>query len=74
MITLGGNLPKPGDVILTRVKFIELIFRLTNKTNVLDLNGTISEDEEKSLEKNIRDSRKLSKERIDKIAKELDRQ
>jgi predicted CopG family antitoxin len=53
--------------------FTELIYRLTNKTNVLDLKGIISEDEGKSLDKNIIDSRKLSKERIDKIAKELTR-
>jgi predicted CopG family antitoxin len=53
--------------------FTELIYRLTNKTNVLDLKGIISEDEGKSLEKNIRNSRKLSNKRIDKIAKELTR-
>ena len=53
--------------------FTELIYRLTNKTNVLDLKSIISEDEGKSLDKNIIDSRKLSKERIDKIAKELTR-
>ena len=53
--------------------FTELIYRLTNKTNVLDLKGIISEDEGKSLDKNIIDSRKLSKERIDKIDKELTR-
>ena len=53
--------------------FTELIYRLTNKTNVLDLKGIISEDEGKSLDKNIIDSRKLSKERINKIAKELTR-
>ena len=53
--------------------FTELIYRLTNKTNVLDLKGIISADEGKSLEKNIRNSRKLSNKRIDKIAKELTR-
>ena len=53
--------------------FTELIYRLTDKTNVLDLKGIISEDEGKSLDKNIIDSRKLSKERINKIAKELTR-
>ena len=53
--------------------FTELIYRLTDKTNVLDLKGIISEDEGKSLEKNIRNSRKLSNKRIDKIAKELTR-
>ena len=53
--------------------FTELIYRLTDKTNVLDLKGIISEDEGKSLDKNIIDSRKLSKERIDRITKELNR-
>ena len=53
--------------------FTELIYRLTNKTNVLDLKGIVKEDEGKSLEKNIKDSRKLSKERIDRIAGELNR-
>ncbi len=53
--------------------FTELIYRLTNKTNVLDLKGMVKEDEAKSLEKIIKDSRKLSKERIDRITKELNR-
>ena len=63
-----------SELKLKNKSFTELIFRLTNKTNVHDLRGIISEDEGKSLEKNIRDSRKLSEERIDKIAKELNRQ
>ena len=53
--------------------FTELIYRLTNKTNVLDLKGMVKADEAKSLEKIIKDSRKLSKERIDRITKELNR-
>ena len=53
--------------------FTELIYRLTKKTNVLDLKGMVKEDEAKSLEKIIKDSRKLSKERIDRITKELNR-
>ena len=53
--------------------FTELIYRLTNKTDVLDLKGMVKEDEVKSLEKIIKDSRKLSKERIDRITKELNR-
>ena len=53
--------------------FTELIYRLTNKTSVLDLKGMVKEDEAKSLEKIIKDSRKLSKERIDRITKELNR-
>lgn len=63
-----------SELKLKNESFTQLIFRLTNKTNVHDLKGIISEDEGKSLEKNIRDSRKLSKERIDKISKELNRQ
>ncbi|MCL4348340.1 MAG: antitoxin VapB family protein [Candidatus Thermoplasmatota archaeon] len=62
-----------SELKLKNESFTELIYRLTNKTNVLDLKGIISENEGKSLEKNIRDSRKLSKERIDRITKELNR-
>jgi predicted CopG family antitoxin len=62
-----------SELKLKNESFTELIYRLTNKTNVLDLKGIISEDEGKSLEKNIRESRKLSKERIDRITKELNR-
>ncbi len=51
--------------------FTDVIYRLTNRTNVLDLKGIIKEAEGKALEKNIRNSRKLSKERIDRIAAEL---
>ena len=62
-----------SELKLKNESFTELIYRLTNKTNVLDLKGIISENEGKSLEKNIRESRKLSKERIDRITKELNR-
>ena len=62
-----------SELKLKNESFTELIYRLTNRTNVLDLKGIISEDEGKSLEKNIRESRKLSKERIDRITKELNR-
>ena len=47
--------------------FTELIYRLTNKLNVLDLKGIMSEDEGKSIEKNIREPRKMSMERVDRI-------
>jgi predicted CopG family antitoxin len=53
--------------------FTELIYRLTNKTNVLDLKGTVKEDEAKYLEKTIKESRKLSRERIKRITEELNR-
>ncbi len=62
-----------SELKLKNESFTELIYRLTNKTNVLDLDGIIKEDEGKSLEKNIRDSRKLSRERINKITSELNR-
>ena len=53
--------------------FTELIYRLTNKTNVLDLKGTVKEDEAKYLEKTIKESRKLSRERIRRITEEVNR-
>ncbi len=62
-----------SELKLKNESFTELIYRLTNKTNVLDLRGIIGEDEGKSLEKNIRESRKLSKERLDRITDELNR-
>ncbi|MCL4420095.1 MAG: antitoxin VapB family protein [Candidatus Thermoplasmatota archaeon] len=62
-----------SELKLKNESFTELIYRLTNKTNVLDLKDIIKEDEGKSLEKNIRDSRKLSRERINKITSELNR-
>ena len=62
-----------SELKLKNESFTELIYRLTNKTNVLDLRGIISEDEGKNLEKNIGVSRKLSKERMDRITKELNR-
>ena len=62
-----------SELKLKNESFTELIYRLTNKTNVLDLKGIIKEDEGKSLEKNIRNLRKLSRERINKINSELNR-
>lgn len=51
--------------------FTDVIYRLTNRTNVLDLKGIINEEDGKSLEENVKKSRKLGKERIDKITREL---
>ena len=51
--------------------FTDVIYKLTNRTNILDLRGIIKEEEGKSLEKNIKKSRRLSKERIDRLTKEL---
>ncbi len=62
-----------SELKLKNESFTELIYRLTNKTNVLDLKGIIKEGEGKSLEKNIRNLRKLSRERINKITSELNR-
>ena len=62
-----------SELKLKNESFTELIYRLTNKTNVLDLKDIIKEDEGRSLEKNIRDSRKLTRERINKITSELNR-
>ena len=62
-----------SELKLKNESFTELIYRLTIKTNVLDLRDIIGEDEGKNLEKNIGDSRKLSKERMDRITKELNR-
>ena len=45
-----------SELKLKNESFTELIYRLTNKTNVLDLRDIISEDEGKSLEENIGDS------------------
>ena len=62
-----------SELKLKNESFTELIYRLTNKTNVPDLKGIISEDEGKSIEKNIREPRKISKERVDRITDELNR-
>ena len=62
-----------SELKLKNESFTELIYRLTNRTNVLDLKDIIKEDEGRSLEKNIRDSRKLTRERINKITSELNR-
>lgn len=51
--------------------FTDVIYRLTNRTNILDLRGILKEENGKSLEKNIKESRRLSKERIDRLTKEL---
>ena len=62
-----------SELKLKNESFTELIYRLTNRTNVLDLKDIIKEDEGRSLEKNIRDSRKLTRERINKITSGLNR-
>ena len=51
--------------------FTDVINRLTKKTNILDLKGIIKEEEGRSLEKNIKNLRKASGERMDRIKKEL---
>jgi predicted CopG family antitoxin len=56
-----------SELKLKNESFTELIYRLTNKSNVPDLEGIMSEDEGKSTEKNIREPRKMSMERVDRI-------
>ena len=51
--------------------FTDVINRLTKKTNILDLKGILKEEEGGSLEKNIKNLRKASGERMDRIKKEL---
>ena len=51
--------------------FTDVINRLTKKTNILDLKGIIKEEEGGSLEKNIKNLRKASGKRMDRIKKEL---
>ncbi|MGP6208037.1 antitoxin VapB family protein [Cuniculiplasma sp. SKW3] len=51
--------------------FTDVIYRLTNRTNILDLRGILKEESGKSLEKNIIESRRLSMKRIDRLTKEL---
>ena len=51
--------------------FTDVIYRLTNRTNILDLKGILKEENGKSLEKNIKESRRLSMERINRLTKEL---
>lgn len=51
--------------------FTDVINRLTKKTNILDLKGILKEEERGSLEKNIKNLRKASGERMDRIKKEL---
>ena len=51
--------------------FTDVINRLTKKTNILDLKGIIKEEEGGSLEKNIKNLRKASGKRMDRIKKEI---
>ncbi len=41
--------------------FTDVINRLTNKATILDLSGTLTQDEAESILKNINDARKLSR-------------
>ncbi|MHB8361115.1 MAG: antitoxin VapB family protein [Thermoplasmataceae archaeon] len=53
--------------------FTDIIYRLTKKTNILDLQGIINYHEGKSIENNIKISRKLSMDKIDKITEEFNK-
>ncbi|MBS3157354.1 antitoxin VapB family protein [Candidatus Woesearchaeota archaeon] len=47
--------------------FSEVINRITNKVNILDFAGILSNEEANILEKNIKNSRLRSRMRLDKI-------
>lgn len=51
--------------------FTDVIYRLTKKTSFLDLQGIISHEVGRSIEDNVKNTRKLSKNRVDRIAEEL---
>lgn len=51
--------------------FSRVINRITGKANLMDFFGILSEKEADKLEKNIRENRKLSRKRLDRISKEL---
>jgi predicted CopG family antitoxin len=53
--------------------FTDLIYRLTKKTDILELQGIIDCEEGISIENNIKNSRKLSKTKMNKITEELNR-
>ncbi len=54
--------------------FTDLINRLTNKTSILDLRGVLSRKEADSILHHIEESRKLSKERLERTAERLSEQ
>lgn len=54
-----------------RESFTEVINRITGKSSLLDYAGLLSANEAKMLEEKIRDSRKKSRSRMERIAKAM---
>ena len=52
--------------------FTDVINRLTNKATLLDLRGTLTQDEADSILKNINEARKLSRKRYQDINDRLE--
>ena len=52
--------------------FTDVINRLTNKATLLDLRGTLTQDEAESMLKNINETRKLSRNRYQDISERLE--
>ncbi len=53
--------------------FTDVINRLTNKATLLDLRGTLTQEEAESMLKNINEARKLSGKRYHDISERLER-
>lgn len=51
--------------------FTDVINRLTNKATILDLSGTLTQDEAESILKNMNDARKLSRIRYQDFSERL---
>lgn len=52
--------------------FTDVINRLTNKATILDLSGTLTQDEAESILKNVNDARKLSRIRYQDFSERLE--
>lgn len=52
--------------------FTDVINRLTSKATLLELRGTISKDEANSMRSSIEESRKASREKIEKFFERLE--
>ncbi len=52
--------------------FTDVINRLTSKATLLELRGTLSKDEAESIRSSIEESRKVSREKIEKLFERLE--
>ena len=52
--------------------FTDVINRLTNKATILDLSGTLTQDEAESILKNMNDARKLGRIRYQDFSERLE--